>query len=72
MAADNGGVVKIKGSEPERFMIVGVDWGHRQGEPFMRTSLEMSEEELRKELESQDVSRVAIDDLIKRARENPT
>jgi hypothetical protein len=70
MAMDAWGVVKVKGSDPERFMIVGQDLGHKQGEPVMWTSDPMSEEELRKELGTRGMSQAGIEAEIKKGRDH--
>jgi hypothetical protein len=71
MAMDRWGVIKIKGMKPERFIIAGLDLNFPQGKPFMKTSVELSEEELRKELASRGMPRAEIESAIKKARENP-
>jgi hypothetical protein len=71
MAINRWWVKMIKGSDPEEFMIVGQDLGPQRGEPFMTMGPRMSEEKMRKELETQGASKVEIDGVIKKARENP-
>ena len=66
---DQYAVTKLEGTEPERFMIVFANLGSFQN-PVMRTTKELSENELRRELEQTGRSKPEIDALIKKAREH--
>lgn len=70
MAIESWRIAAVKGSDPEQFIVVGLDLAHRQGEPFMKTSKPMTEEELRKELASRGMSKIEIEASIASAREN--
>lgn len=59
-------VVKVAGSNPEKFIIAGLD----PQDNFTRTGEGMTEEELRAELERQGISPKGIDQLIANARNN--
>ena len=60
-------LMKIAGSEPEEFVIVFLNSHSPSGEPFMRTTDPLSEEEIRVELTKTGCTIVEIETLIQRA-----
>ncbi len=67
MAFDSWGV--LPGLEDNEFTLAFRDLGAAQGQPFMRTSDPMSEEQLREELKKIGVSEAQADIAILKARE---
>ena len=61
-------VVKIKGMEPESFVVIGVDWGAGQIKSMTR---EMSEKEMREHLKKAGVDETTTNSSIERARKEP-
>ena len=66
MAFDQYGVEKV-GDDPEVFWMVFADSNPTQGKPFMKTSTEFSETDLREELTKMGLQVTHIDTLIARA-----
>ena len=62
-------VAKIKGMDPERFVVVGVDWGACQLRSLM--TKDMSEKEMRAHLKKAGVSDATINASIENARKTP-
>jgi hypothetical protein len=61
-------VVKVKGSEPESFVVVGIDFG---GHNIRSTSSAMSEAELREHLRQAGATGDEISDWIEQGRSYP-
>lgn len=67
MATDYA-VVKIKAMEPEKFVVIGVDWGAGQIKSMTR---EMSEKDMREHLKKAGVIEATINSSIESARKDP-
>jgi hypothetical protein len=61
-------VLKMKGMEPEMFVVVGMDFG--QG-GLKESSLVMTEAEMRKHLKKSGMSPEEVETAIEAARQNP-
>ncbi len=61
-------VIKIKGAEPEAFIVVGIDFGESA---IKSTSATMSEAEMRAYLQQAGASPSQIGDWIEQARKYP-
>jgi len=61
-------VIKIKGAEPEAFIVVGIDFGENA---IKSTSATMSEAEMRAYLQQAGASASQIGDWIEHARKYP-
>jgi hypothetical protein len=61
-------VVKIKGMDPEKFVVIGVDWGAGQIKSITK---EMSEKNMRGHLNKAGVSEATINTGIEKARKDP-
>ena len=59
-------VIKVKGADPEVFWIIWIDSQHPAGR-FMKTSQNLTEAEVLKELKENGRTEAEIDSLIKRA-----
>jgi hypothetical protein len=70
MAYDQYAVIKVRDVEPEVFWIVWMD-SELPINSFIKTSQNLTEEEVRAELKKMAINETGIDALIKRARENP-
>ena len=70
MGLDQYAVIKVRGVEPEVFWIVWMD-SELPINSFIKTSQNLTEEEVRAELKKMAINETGIDALIKRARENP-
>jgi hypothetical protein len=70
MGFDQYAVIKVRGVEPEVFWIVWMD-SELPINSFIKTSQNLTEAEVRAELERMSINESGIDALIKRARENP-
>ena len=68
---DRFGLIKIAGADPERFMIALLDSSLPQHQPFLSTSRDLSESELRSELEKRGLNTFGIEELIEKARAEP-
>lgn len=66
---DRYGVLKVAMSEPEQFILAFLN--SQPENPFMRTSSPMTESEIRMKLAEMELSPAKIEELIKKARENP-
>jgi hypothetical protein len=62
-------VIKVVGKNPEKFVIAGRGAAF-PNDSFTPTNDAMTEEELRAELQRQDISEKGIDQLIQHARNN--
>ena len=71
MAIKDWRIATVKGADPEQFIVVGLALAHQQGEPFMKTSRPMTEEEIRKELATRGMSKVEVEAAISFARQHP-
>jgi hypothetical protein len=67
MAIDNWGV--MPGLEEDEFVLASRDLAAGQGQPFMRMSDPMSEEDIRKELKNIGASGALVDIAIAKAKE---
>jgi hypothetical protein len=67
MAFDNWGV--MPGLEENEFVLASRDLAADRGQPFMRTSAPMSEENIRAELKNMGVSDVLADAAIAKAKD---
>ena len=70
MASDRYAVLKIKGSDPEVFWIAFMTTEGRNGH-FMKTSDDLTESELRAELQMMGLTKAEIDSRIQQARQHP-
>jgi len=61
-------VVRVKGMEPETFVVIGIDFA--DGAPMKEMSKQMTEAEMRDHLEKSGFSPHGIDVAIRTAREN--
>lgn len=68
--AYEGYVIKVKGVDPEVFWIVWMDLALPKGS-FMKTSQNLTADEVRVELAKSGRTGADIDSLIQQARENP-
>jgi len=70
MEYDRYGVIKVKDSDPEKFLIAWLDSRLPKGS-FMKTTDALTEEQLRSELQKMGRTKAEADSLIERARANP-
>jgi hypothetical protein len=70
MAHDRYGVIKVKNSDPEQFLIAWLDSALPKGS-FLKTSGSLREVQLRTELKKMGRTNAEADSLIEKARANP-
>jgi hypothetical protein len=70
MSLDQYAVIKVRGVEPEVFWIVWMD-SQLPINSFIKTSQNLTEDDVRAELAEMGINKTGIDALIKRARETP-